>query len=373
MLNRIIGFIILIGSVPALQAAEVNNLYQVEVTVADQSQAERNRAIGEGFRRMLVKVTGNSNVDQKSTLKPVFNKASRYVQQYRYRVEEASSEQAGSGQLSEEKRYLQIFFDKLAVDRTLRDSGLPVWGKSRPQVLAWVGFEQRGKRTLLIPDFNPGVSGMLAAMSDERGIPFLLPLMDLEDQSALSAGDLWGSFEQPLRDASERYDPDMILVAKVKAVSDNRWVTQWSLLDGQDVKSWESRGDRLAAVLRLGINEMADVMARSYAPAGGNETQVLNMQISAVGSFADLVRVQSFMDEQETVQGYQVRATDADRLILSLNLRGGVQAFTQAVNLSGFLIPEEGVLELPTVKQVPAVMPGSTVTPAQPAVVTSVE
>ena len=346
MLRHLFLFFLLSGAA-LLNAAEVDDLYRVEVPVADQGQEERNRAIQLGFEKVLIKVTGNRNIAQKSALQNVFGTASRYVQQYRYRVEQPEISTDAEAEVADEKRFLQVFYDKLAVDRMLRERGLPVWGKSRPQVLAWVGFESRGKRKLLIPEFNPQVVGMLNNMSDDRGIPMLLPLMDLEDQSALSASDLWGAFDKPVRDASGRYDPDVILLITVKSVSDNFWTSDWSLLDGQDVKNWELRGKQLSEVIQLGMHQMSDILAQSYAPAGGNQTQVLNMQVGAVGSFAELLKIQNFLENQETVQDFQVRAIQDDRVILALNLRGGVQAFTQAVNLSGFLLPEEGLAIIP--------------------------
>ncbi len=351
MLNRIF-LLFLLCCTAALNAAEINNLYRVEVPVADQGQAERNRAIQVGFKQVLVKVTGNRNIDQKNALKSEYQKASRYVQQYRYRLQEKTVSGMQADETRAEKRFLQVSFDKLAVDRMLRERGLPVWGKSRPQVLAWVGFEDKRKRKLLIPEFNPKVVSMLNSLSDDRGIPFLLPLMDLEDQSAVSTSDLWGAFENPIRNASERYEPDIILLVTIKSVSGNAWVSNWSLLDGEDTRSWEFRDKQLFTVLQNGMYEMSDLLAQTYAPAGGNQTQVLNMQIDSVKSFADLLRVQRFLESQETVQGFQVRAIQNDRLILSLNLRGGAQAFIQAVNLSGFLLPDDGALLIPEVQEV---------------------
>ena len=76
MLKQIV--FLLLFFVPVSYAAEVDHLDQAEVPVADQGQQERNRAISEGFHRMLVKVTGNRNIGRNQSLASTFKKASRY-------------------------------------------------------------------------------------------------------------------------------------------------------------------------------------------------------------------------------------------------------------------------------------------------------
>ena len=342
MPNRIF-LLFLLTSLSVVQAADIGNLYRAEVAVSDQGQTERNRAIKAGLLNVLVKVTGNRNIMQKPAAQTFTAKASRFVQQYRYRTvaAQATTESAGSG------RYLQISFDKLAVDRELRKQGLPVWGKSRPQVLAWIGFERKGKRTLLNPESSPQISVQFKQLAANRGIPFLMPLMDLEDQAAVSASDLWGTFEKPVREASQRYMADIILLVTVKSAAGNYWSSKWSLIDGNGSTSWQEKSNKLNTMLEDGMNEMSDRLARTYAPAGGSQTEALLMQVSAVNSFEELVRLQQYLDRQETVQSFQVRAVKNDKVIIALNLRGGLQAFTQAMNLSGFLMPENDLLPEP--------------------------
>ena len=174
----------------AVQAAEVDKLYYAEVPVESRSQGDRNQAIINGFKLMLVKVTGNRNMANQKMFSSVFKNTSRYVQQYRYKVREKTimiEDDAGASvETLVDKSYLQVFFDKPAVDRMLRSKGLAVWGKSRPQVLAWVGLDDQVKRRFLMSDDNDRILSELARLANNRGIPFVLPLMDLEDQSAVS-------------------------------------------------------------------------------------------------------------------------------------------------------------------------------------------
>jgi len=327
MLKQIV--FLLLFSLSLAHAAEVDHLYQAEVSVADQGQQERNRAIAEGFRNILVKVTGNSNIGLNQSLKTSIKKASRYVQQYRYRVE------VGESATSLEQRYLRITFDKQAVDRLLRENGLPVWGKSRPLIVVWTGFDDGSRRKLLSPEFDQQVMTLFSRAADSRGIPILFPVMDLQDQAAISASDLWGAFEEPIRNASLRYQADSILMVRIKSAGSGSVSSSWSLLGNNDDRQWEFRGQAFASVVNQGMNAVADHLAAVYAPAGGSGSQVINMQVSGLDTFEDLLKVEFFLKSQETVQRYQLRQSQTDSAIFSLSLRGGMQAFVQAVELSG--------------------------------------
>lgn len=318
-----------------LSASDVNNLYEASVRVADQGQAERNRAIRDAFVLVLVKVTGSREIPSLNSLRGELAKASSYVQQYRYQNDPQAEPAATT-------RLLAVSFDKIAVDRVLRDRGLPVWGRSRPRVLAWVGVERDGRRELLLPEFNPKLIKMLRTEAKRRGLPLILPMMDLEDQSALSATDLWGNFAGPVVEASSRYPHDAVLTLTLKPDGGQRWSGRWMLLDGEQQKNGQLSAKSLAVVLQNTMDATADDLAARYAPSGGTGAEQLVMQVDAVRGFADLLRLQQFLDAQETLQSYQVRAIQGERVIVTLSLRGGLQSFSQAMNLSGILVPDTG-------------------------------
>lgn len=342
MLKQIVFLLLFFVSV--LHAAEVDHLYQAEVSVADQGQQERNRAIAKGFRQVLVKVTGNRNISHNQSLAETFRKASRYVQQYRYRVEAAEADEA---EATAEKRYLRITFDKQAVDRTLRENGLPVWGKSRPQIIVWTGFDDGGRRKLLMPEFDRQVMAMFNQAADSRGIPLLFPVMDLQDQSAISASDLWGAFEGPVSNASERYQPDSILMVRIKSGGDGFVRSSWSFIGNSDSRQWQFRGQALENLIYQGMNAISDHLASIYAPAGGGDAQVVNMQVSGLDTFAELLKVEFFLKNQETIQEFQLRQSQTDKAIFALSLRGGMQSFMQAVELSGLFEQEDMMFPAP--------------------------
>lgn len=341
----------------AVQAAEVDKLYYAEVPVESRSQGDRNQAIINGFKLMLVKVTGNRNMANQKMFSSVFKNTSRYVQQYRYKVREKTimiEDDAGASvETLVDKSYLQVFFDKPAVDRMLRSKGLAVWGKSRPQVLAWVGLDDQVKRRFLMSDDNDRILSELARLANNRGIPFVLPLMDLEDQSAVSESDLWGGFDNTIRQASERYDADSILTIRLKLLSKGFWQSEWTLIDKDVKQNWSVENNNINLVLSDGVQKMADLIAQSYAPSAGGSAQVVNIQVSRVNGFESFLKVQEFIQSQESVKDFQVREMKNDNVVFMLNLRGGFESFNQAISLSSFLALDDTIRS--TARSVPTV------------------
>ena len=201
---RFLLLVMLLGTLAALQAAPVTGLYQAEAPVAGRAAEQRNQAIRSAFGKMLIKVTGNRSVAAREELRADVANAARFVQQYSYRSrQDARADEQGATDAT--NGFLRVSFDALAVDRLLREHGLPVWAANRPSVLLWMGVERKGKRRLLTSERDPGVRSVLEATAAERGLPLIFPLMDLEDRGQLQVSDLWGGFEADIENASRRY------------------------------------------------------------------------------------------------------------------------------------------------------------------------
>lgn len=86
--------------------------YSARVPVADQTAATRDAALRNALREVLGRVSGEP---QSADLLPILPRAAALVQQYSYETGEAGLE-------------LVAAFDGRAVDKALREQGLPVWG-----------------------------------------------------------------------------------------------------------------------------------------------------------------------------------------------------------------------------------------------------
>ena len=349
----------LLMHVPELRAGEVLDLYEAEVPVIGQGSTQRRAAIREAFSKVLVKVTGNRAIlSETQQLSRLQREASRYVQQYRYKViaspvqeiaesEEAVTEETGTpeqvaetAEEAEPDRLLWVRFDARAVNRMLRNQGLPIWGKARPAVVVWLGVEQAGERQFLQPEATPDVVQAMEESASARGVPVMLPLMDLEDRMQLSISDLWGNFSDTIQRASGRYAADATLAGRAIALGDQEWVVEWTLLQGDYAESWQTTGASLPELSRQGIEVLSDHLAEQFAPLASDDS-LLQLQVEVVGidSLAGFNRTMQYLKSLVIVEQVAPYSVDAASGVFLVHLRGGPEVLEQEIRLGSVLEP----------------------------------
>lgn len=346
---------LLFGALPG-EAAEVTGLYRAEVPVASQDAASRNRAIGEAFQQVLIKVTGREAVAEQPALQEKIQDASAYVQQYRYRI---APTPMNAPPTAEVQRLLQVQFDPQAVNRLLTEQKLPIWGVTRPLILIWLGIEENGKHHMVMPGQEPQLTAAIEKTADARGLPILMPLLDLEDQSRLQAEDLWGKSVKPVREASQRYEPDLILVGTFRHASDPYWHGNWTLLTPQGFEDWKSKGMDEQQVADQGIRELAERLAAHYAPVHTEEgLQPLRLRITGIRQLSDYERIERFLRNLDSVAQVELLFAEPESVVFSLQVHGGQASLEREIGLGGLLRPESAPeSEVPAADQAAATSP----------------
>ena len=321
------------------RAAPVDWLYDAEVIVAGQDAEQRNKGFDEAFRKVLVRVTGNRSVLQFAELADSLRDGDRYLQQYRY---QNLPQPQGSDGLSESpQRLLKVSFDPVAVDRALRNKGLPVWGANRPATLVWLGVEQNRRRRLALPEQYESLWKTVQEVARERGVPLLSPLLDLEDQSRLRVSDLWGDFESNIRQASDRYSPDAMLTGRL--VKRGRFWNGYWVLYAEQLRTWESAGDTLEAAAAEGMEIAIDHVASKYVPlAGDTAVARLNLRIEDLRKLAAYGQIRAHLQALDGIEDVVLVSVEPAAATFGLEFRGGRQALEQGIALGGLLEPLPG-------------------------------
>jgi hypothetical protein len=185
IITGILAITLCIWSISA-HAVTVSGLYEAEIPVTDQLIGSRKTAIRAALRIVLVKLTGDRNAPERAALEPVMAQAERYALQFRYRDD--LSRQA------QQAMKLWVQFDEDALNKIMRDYGIPLWGKERPSTLVWLASDGSTGRRLVNIEDSSDYLGMLDKRAQLRGISLIFPLFDLEDSSHLKASDIWGGF-----------------------------------------------------------------------------------------------------------------------------------------------------------------------------------
>jgi hypothetical protein len=205
-------------------------------------------------------------------------------------------------------------------------------------VLIWLATERNGRRSLLNPDNEPQVREILEARAAQRGMPLQLPLMDLQDQAALSAADLWADYGTAIRAASQRYPYDVILTGRLRQVDGGRWRADWTLWERHRQQTFSSAALPWDAALQSGVDGAQDRLAARYVPSGeGDGPQRLRVRIVGIDSLDAYGRLMQLLARQEGVARIGLYDVDSDSLVADMWVRGSTSALARALALGGEL------------------------------------
>ncbi|HSG91121.1 MAG TPA: DUF2066 domain-containing protein [Pseudomonadales bacterium] len=319
----------------AVHAAALDPL-SVAVPVADQGASSRRAAEREGFEIVLVRLAGDDAVLALAPVRAALTTPQRYYSASSYaRRPQAAAPPAGT---SEPARpwLLRLEFDARSVFELLEAAGVPVWTGRRPDVLVWIARENvDGERRLLGAEDPVAVE--LQAQAERRGVPVLLPLLDLEDLGALSVGDVWARFEAPIERASARYPVDAWVTLRLYPDALGRWRADWSGVIAGEAIDGLGEMNAPADAARALIDDIAVRLADRFAVRSGAGASLwLQVDgIDAVGPYAALMRYLEAVHGVAEVQLVQVQGSSlllrvdgvdtSERLLDLLRLEGRLQ------------------------------------------------
>jgi hypothetical protein len=330
MKNRVtslfIGLLLLLAG-PA-SADALDELFVAEAVVTDEGSATRNKTLSALLAEVLVRVSGDPDIGSQAAARELIADAPSLVRQYRYR-----SEERDGGVV----RLLNAAFDRPSTERMMRARNLPVWTR-RPQVLMWLASERGGQRNLLSLERYPQARTAALDHARARGMPLQLPLMDLEDQAQLTPADLWSDYRPGIELASGRYPHQAVLTGRLTARRGERWVGNWTLIDGDSDRTFSTEAAALDETLKAAIDRAQRELAERYAPvtaavdSGGTLVFVSNVR-----DLTAYARLNAMLDTLDVVAGRALRQAWSDGLLLDFKLRGSAAQLQRALEQSGML------------------------------------
>lgn len=316
-------------------AAEVQGLYEARVPVVSQAEGERRAAIRSAFEEVLVKVTGDRRAPSLPRLDAALEQPLRFVQQFRYRPLEE-----GDGEASEYTQTIRVTFDPGAVNGLLQEAEVPVWGRTRPTILLWLAVEDDGKRYLVGADARSPVVGAVVHAADRRGLPVLLPLLDLVDQRRIRFTDVWGNFEDAVLDASARYETGAVLVGRVFRASADEWTARWSLYQDHRASHWQSAAARSSDVVAEGIDGAADALGQRYAQLlNAEDTRTLEFVVTDINDLDSYARAMKYLRRLDPVTDVAVASVEPDRIRFRVTIQGDRAGLEQTIGFGDTLAP----------------------------------
>ena len=334
MMRIRIGWILLALSISCSSiAVEVKNLYVAEVPVLSQSACDLARGARRGLQQVLVRVSGNSGVDNKPVVKDALSRPQNYYYQYSY---EKLHRKPDSSAIRDSSQILKIHFEPSAIARLLRQAGLPVWGSNRPSSLIWLAVENATGRILLGDNTDDELVSLLFIEARRRGLPILLPLLDLDDAANITAAAVWGGFQNKVDNASSRYDPDAIVSGRIYRGADGEWSANWFYKTDGEWQNSHSLSIHVSDVISDMMDHLADSLAQRYA-LDATRSNVW-MRVDAVEQLSDYVQVSKYLENLAPVLEVSVVLVDGDEILYRLSTEGKVRQLMELISMDRKLL-----------------------------------
>lgn len=314
---------------PVLAVEEVA-VFTAAVPVDGRDDASRTAAMRDALAQVLVRLTGDASISTQPRAGKIVTNAEAYLLHYRF--------MEGTEEDPSQRLYVQ--FDAAALQAAAAEAGLPVWSVMRPVVLVWLAADDSGDRRLISEDDTTGVRAAVQRVSAQRGIPVILPLLDLEDRQRVTASDVWAEFDDVVSDASERYGADVIVSGRAARLARGDWRASWRLHGGEQSTVWVTEEATLDGAVAAGVVRLADLLgARLAVRHDGTAAQASGSQLTVegVGNLVQLARAQHYLEGLGQLDRLVPERIGSGSVTFGFRLRGSLADLEQTLSLGAVL------------------------------------
>ena len=343
-------------------ALPVTGLYSQNVAVANESDAERDRAFRDALAAVILKVTGEARWLAHPVVANALANAQSYVEAIAYSSEIIPIEPAAEEELAVEKetaadeilelepvsvptsyeqRYVEVDFAASLIDQLLTDAEIPVWDSNRPSVLVWMALQNAaGERSLLTSDINQEIIDSIQNFAQLRGLPVIFPVLDFEDRRNLNEDLVWALDEESIRRASERYAADSVLTGRLHFTDSGELVGLWQFIFQDRAEVFDGFDTELEDYLYAPLDKITNQLASYFAivPEAAN-TEFVRLQVEGVGDLQDYSALIAYVSNLGLVESVLPAALDGERLDLQLGLVGSAGQLFELIALDRDLLP----------------------------------
>jgi hypothetical protein len=323
-------------------AVVVEDLYTVELPVADQTTTMRLNLFNEAFKQVIIKVSGSEETLSHEGFKRPLDSSARYVHQFRYIVRKDEKANAfDAGQL-----FLRVVFDEDLVEKLMRENNISVWGKERPSTLLLISFEVNKNATLVSSDTTTELVEEIDSQARRQGLPVLFPLLDLEDRMILGINDVINVNESNIDSLAARYAPDAILTGQVIGRVGKGWKGNWQARFSNRIFSWEHQASSRQEVLYQAIAQLAKTLASEYALQSYQAfDQSVLFSVDQVAAITDHITVQAYLQSLDAVESARLVLISDNKVTYRIKLRNTADDLHRLIML-GYVLEQ---LDLPQI------------------------
>ncbi len=306
-----------------MSAVEVTDLYQDILKVDDKSRDTRLAASRKALLNVLVKVSGDESADQNKLAQQRTKNISDYMLKFEY-------DEKANGQLN-----LVVKFEARKINELIKELNLPLWGVQRPLVAIWLGIEDNWRRELVTQESYPQLEQLIYDKAGRRGLPVVVPLLDLQDRRLVGIPEVWGNFSEPVEEASRRYSAERSITARMYQESDSEtWILDWRFTNDDLFDSNRLEGDKQQIVGQM-IDSLALGLANEYAidPNAYYEQAAATLTLKGTQSFVDIELAKRRLQSLSVVTQATIMRKTPEFVEFKLNHTGSVGDLKKGLGL----------------------------------------
>ncbi|ASI23925.1 TPA: DUF2066 domain-containing protein [Aeromonas salmonicida] len=322
MLKRVVT-VLCCGLSFMLSAAQVTDLYQGKAPTSGDMVAAQSQALGD----VLVKVTGKRDILTQPDVVKALAAPGDYVQHYGY-------QDVGP------VKFLKADFNVAKVNALISQSKFALLGPARPQMALWLVINE-GERRILPDQSSDGWASALRTQSQAMGLPVSIPLMDLDDNMAVNATDVWGRFAAPILQASQRYGAEMVVLGKLTPEGD-KWSIDWGLYGPKaggelaELTRGSSSGTQ-AEVAQHFADELAAWLVQNYGARISGVASSQTLVVEGLSGIDGMITVQKMLQGMASVTKVTIGKLEGDKVTFDLSLQGDKAELIRGLQLESRL------------------------------------
>ncbi len=324
--RRLFAGLLLVFFAPLLLAASVAELGTVSVPIADDSEAELARALSAAFQIVLTRLTGTHEVANLPSLGKLRSHAKQYNTLFGYARD------------PDGMRTLRADFDLPAIIKVLRERGVSVWGKERPEVAVWLVFTDATGRHVTPEPATREVFDSLTRQATIRAIPLrpvtydaagpLLGSATTEDELFAGLGAL----------ASRAGAPARLVLLIAPVLHGSGWRARWQLAIDADVQQGEATGELPIPLVVSSLDKVFDSVAQHYLQSVDTGSPgVIDLWVEGVTSADAYGRALNYLSHLDVVSRVEVLGVEGNTLTLRVMAHGGLPALAQGIGFGQIL------------------------------------
>ena len=307
--------------------AAARGLYQAEVQVRSQGEADRRSGFARALGEVFAKLSGDRNAADRPGVGDELRDAGDYVESFDYRQDEGVSPSTGAPVYS---TTLIVRFDQDKIDGVAEALGLPVWAEPRPKPVLWLAIDD-GSGPRLVGLAKSAAARSVLDRAVERGYRLGLPSGTAAEQAAVGA--IWRGDAGAIASISSHYSPPMQLVGKLYRSGD-AWTGDWMFIDhGQVLSRWSSSDRNARRAMAGGADGAADALAARYAKAKPiGEPGRYTVAFTGLHDARDYMRLVAWLRDASVVRDMRPVEATPDHLAFELELATGLPGLRRVLD-----------------------------------------